>query len=748
MKKILLIATFIFIGLNSKIKAQFIEPIEYLRFDSVSTISNVNGIIEDSVFYYFYDQANLVSLNKTTGITDTILIASNYIRGSFIDANGTLGVLLSNKVMYWQNNNWLTISIGNLLPAKYCMVDGAGVLWIAIGNDSLFSYHNGNWSKYKLNFSLPNEDIDGLILGSQHECLIYTYTNNLVKIYQPLSLNLTLLYEFPWCGYYNCYFEIDALGRVWYLDSNIIKYKNSSGAETQITSPPFTQISSFRISENLNELWAIVRTDNIDSLYFFDGNSWQLSYTKYEYNFLFKTKTNHLLLKNYNISSNGENQVSTLRVFDGHLQNQIYTFAKSLLTGEVTSILVDDNYYNSGLGEFLIGTHNGIVRKKYNFGSQNSYQIWDSTNSALPTNHIYDMQRKYEFNFWEPNDTLFLATNSGLIKALLSEDTLNVIEILNSQNSNLPFDTVTTLFIEELNGIYANIWLGSNHKGAAMLNSNNSITVYDTSNSLLPSNHIVSISSNSDIVCIVTDKGFMTLKDSIQQVYTIANSGLLTENINFVEVYQGYNAGGSTNYDLLIGTNGFGFAILDASNQWFYYNTSHQNFDSDTVNYFRKNVAWLFDKLLGTNNGLRSIGGNSNNITYYNFIIQNAENNKRNIDADYKEVPCAKIGDRFGSLCEKGIIRYQVCFGSIDEKKSDLPNFSAWFTGKELYITTDLKGDFDLNIFDMTGKSILNKRILFPCNNPVIMPEIAEGIYLLRLSNGVLSYSNKILFTK
>lgn len=748
MKKVILIVALLFMVFNNLIKAQFIEPIEYLRFDSVSTIGNINGIIEDTGFYYLHDNSKVVSLNKATGLTDTIFDTGDYIRGSFIDSNNTPGILLNNKIMYWQNNNWLTVNIGNLWPAKYCMVDGAGVLWIAIGNDSLFSYNNGNWSKYKLNFSLPNEDIDGLILSSQHECLIYTYTNNLVKIYQPLSLNLTLLYEFPWCGYYNCYFEIDALGRVWYLNSNIIKYKNSSGAETQITSPQFTQISSFRISENLNELWAIVRTDNVDSLYFFDGNIWLFSYSKYEYNIPFKTKTNHLLLKNYNISSNGENQVSTLRVFDGHLQNQIYTFAKSMIASEVTSILVDDNYYNSGLGEFLIGTHNGIVRKKYNYGSQNSYQIWDSTNSALPTNHIYDMQRKYEFSMWEPYDTLFLATNSGLIKALFNEDSLQVIEILNSQNSALPFDTVTALFIEGLNGIYANIWLGSNNKGAALLNSNNIITVYDTSNSLLPSNHVMSISSNSDIVCIVTDKGFMTIKDSIQQVYTIANSGLLTENINFVEVYQGYNAGGSNNYDLLIGTNGFGFAILDASNQWFYYNTSNQNFDSDTVYYLRKNVAWLFDNLLGTNNGLKSIGGNFNNITYYNFNIQNAENNKRNIDSDYKEVPCAGFGNRFGSLCEKGIIRYQVCFGSMDEKKSDLSNFNAWFKGKELYIKTDVNGDFDLNIFDITGKSILNKRILFPCNNPIILPEIAEGIYLLRLSNEVLSYSNKILFTK
>ena len=299
MKKVILIVALLFMVFNNLIKAQFIEPIEYLRFDSVSTIGNINGIIEDTGFYYLHDNSKVVSLNKATGLTDTIFDTGDYIRGSFIDSNNTPGILLNYKIMYWQNNIWQTLNIGNLYAAKYCMVDGVGVLWIAVGNDSLFSYSNGNWNKYKLTFTATNEFMGGLVAGIQNECLVYTYINDSIKIYQPLGLNLILLYEFPSCGYYNCYIDIDELGRVWYLDNNKIKYKNSSGVESELLAPQSASVSSFRLSENLNELWAIIRTDNVDTLYFFNGNTWQLSYAKLESNIPYKTKNNKLILKNY-----------------------------------------------------------------------------------------------------------------------------------------------------------------------------------------------------------------------------------------------------------------------------------------------------------------------------------------------------------------------------------------------------------------------------------------------------------------
>jgi len=307
--------------------------------------------------------------------------------------------------------------------------------------------------------------------------------------------------------------------------------------------------------------------------------------------------------------------------------------------------------YNNGIGEFLIGTNDGLIQKKYNYGFENSYQIWDSANSELPSNHIYNIDTKLDLNSWGADDTLYLATNSGLVKALLNEDSLHVIEIINAQNTSLPFDNVSVLFIEQQNGLLANIWLGSFDKGAAMIDAYGFISVYDTFNSLLPSNHIKAIMSNSEIICIVTDHGFMTIKDSVQQVYTMANSGLLTEDINTVEVFRSYYVGGAYNYDLLIGTSGFGFAILDASNLWHHYNTTNQNFDSDTVYYYRSGVPWL-GSLLGTNNGIKIIDGSANNVGYANLVIQNDGNNKKNVDSDYKDVKCASFGNRFGSLCD------------------------------------------------------------------------------------------------
>ena len=225
----------------------------------------------------------------------------------------------------------------------------------------------------------------------------------------------------------------------------------------------------------------------------------------------------------------------------------------------------------------------------------------------------------------------------------------------------------------------------------------------------------------------------------------MANSGLLTEDINFVAIYQGY---GSSNYDLLIGTNGFGFAILDANNQWHYYNTSNQNFDGDSVYYLQTNVPWLFDKLLGTNNGIKAVGGDPTNVTFSDIMIQNDENNKRNIDADYKEVPCASFGHRFGSLCDQGIVRYQICFGSIAEKENNLPMFKSWLNGNELYLESDVTGHFNLDIFDLTGRSILSSKIAFPNTTAITLPALNESIYFVRLTDGKNAYSNKLIYTK
>jgi hypothetical protein len=744
MKNVFLIFAFLLIGFNNIIKAQYIEPIEYLRFDSVSTMGDVKGIIEDSSFYYLYNASNVVSINKLTSQTDTILNSVDPIKSSFLDSSGTLGILLSNKIMYWQNNTWQVINIGNLHAAKYCMVDGAGALWIAVGNDSLYSYTNGNWNKYKFTFIGSNEFYGGLVAGIQNECLVYTYFNDSIKIYQPLGLNPILLYEIPSCGYFNCYIDIDELGRVWYLDDNKIKYKNSSGVESQLLAPS-ALVNSFRLSDNLNKLWAIIRTNNVDTLYFFDGNNWQLSYTKLEYNIPYQAKSDKLLLKNYSFSANGQNLLSSLRVFESNVQTQIYTFGQAMITSKVTSIHIDDSYNNSGLGEFLVGTHDGLVRKKYNFGMQSSYQIWDSTNSSLPSNYIYNIDSKSDYNWWGASDTIYLATNSGLVKALLNEDSLIVVQVINSQNSVLPFDTVSDLFIEETNGPNANVWLGSPNSGAAMINENGVITVYDTANSLLPSNHIKDITSNANIVCIVTDHGFMTIKDSVQQVYTMSNSGLLTNDINFVAIYQGY---GSGNYDLLIGTNGFGFATLDVNNQWHYYNTANQNFDSDSVYYLRINVPWLVDKLLGTNHGIKALDGSAANVTFSNIMIQNDDNNKRNIDGDNKEVPCASFGYRFGSLCDQGIVRYQVCFGSIAEKETSLPKFKSWLNRDALYIQSDLIGNFNLDIFDLTGRSIHSCKIALSNQTVIALPALSESIYFVRLTDGKNAYSNKLIYTK
>lgn len=723
--------------------AQYVIPLSYLRLDSVSTLGEVLGIKEDTGNYYLYDYHHVLTLNKSTETIDTILQTNVFIKDFIIDTAGTIGVLFNHKIMFWQNNSWIDFAIENTYDAKKCFVNGNNEFFFHCSTDSISKYANGIWSKFKLNFSDGNEHIGVFVAGVNNECLVLSLNGSLRNIYQIAGGIATLMHNVPfWIDWEN-FPSIDQNANVWFVENNVLKHKNLSGIIEISYTPSAGTIAGFKINGSGSKVWMKIAFPNmVDSVYYFNGNTWQFLIASANNYKLFKMKEDQIIFKSSLYPNNLPNSLSNLRVYESQNQTDIYIFGKPLISN-ATSILVDDTYSGNFQNSYLIGTHNGILKVQSDWSIQNYFSLIDTGNSQLPTNAIYAMASRNNISF--SVDTVFLGTDKGILKVILGYDSLVLFQTINTQNSLIPSDSIYVMTFSDEFNFYSDLWVGTHGQGVAKITPSGNITVYDTSNSVLPSNYIKDIRVINNYVCITTDHGFMTIIDSVQQAYTISNSGLLTEDLNTVTIY---NHSNNLTPDFLIGTNGHGFAILDANNLWHYYNSQNQNFDCDTVNYFIKTNAFLLNDIIGTSHGLYNLTGAPNNINITPLNILFGENDLVNLRADAKDVLCASFGYRFGSLCKDGIARNQFCAGITPENGAQLSSFKAWVIESQLFITSNLKGKFEMDFIDITGRSVLVRNIFLPVSTAILLPELAEGIYLVRLSDGKQSYSNKLLYAK
>jgi hypothetical protein len=240
----------------------------------------------------------------------------------------------------------------------------------------------------------------------------------------------------------------------------------------------------------------------------------------------------------------------------------------------------------------------------------------------------------------------------------------------------------------------------------------------------------------------------MTIIDSVQNDFTLANSGLATEDLNFIAISNTYNVGnGVYKYDRIIGTNGFGFAIIDTSNQWHYFHIINGNFNSDSVFYIKDNVD-LYGKVVGTENGIVQISGDVNNLVFTPIAVQNNDADKKNKKADGSLVSCGKGGYRFVSLGNVGVTRYQVCYGSVTEKSDTPTQLKSWIDGNQLYFESNLDGNYNLDLYDLLGRNIFKNSVLMSNKSSINIPELNVGIYLVNFSNGIKTFSSKVIYTK
>ena len=745
MKGFYVVWVVIFFAAFHDVKAQ-LNGLNFERFDSIN-VTNIKGIKENQQNYYFWDDYNIMSLDKASGVSEKIYHSEEKIIDGFIDSTGYFGFIKNKYLISLQSGTWIQEIIpSDSLPLN-CMVDSSGAIFIAFKKDSLCKFENGNWTKFGVYTGFTYENVIKVFPGYHHECLVMGGIPNSSskRIYKLNSSSIVYFNSINTTNDKNI--EYDSLGYCWHREYNIIKKCALNGVITYFTVPGPGYISNFRLSKENGKLWIQKYYSNgVDSVFYFNGLNWNFVYSTNQEIYLYKTRADELLiLNNTTISNIPINNIYTyLKVINDYTLVNYYPLILPLISDSIHTIGVWQYSDNEGEIEFIIGTHKGIYLRKRNWvDNNNSFIKIDSSNSALPNNNVLDIELK-DYSGFALYDTLFIATNKGLVKARIVSDSLEVIQLFNSVNSGLPSDSLTKVVF---NKYYSNqeLWIGTNNNGLAKMNSNGTFIVFDTLNSMLPSNSIKNISIKDNIVCVSTANGFLILIDSIQHKYTMSNSGLLTQNINSVDVYKTYGIIGSNSfkYELIVSTNGYGFAIVDTNQIWHYYNTQNQNFLCDTV-YFYRNLDYYENELLFTNCGIKSIYDFFGNLSINDYYQYNDNESSNAIDIKSSLIDCFSNGYRAGAITGNGILSLVECYWSTQEIENTNMQINASIFENNLVIESKLIGEFMLEFYDSNGKIILTESVSMNGKLFMSLPKISDGFYFLRLFNSSENYPIKV----
>jgi hypothetical protein len=165
-----------------------------------------------------------------------------------------------------------------------------------------------------------------------------------------------------------------------------------------------------------------------------------------------------------------------------------------------------------------------------------------------------------------------------------------------------------------------NVWIGFTKIGLAKYDWNG-WTMFDSTNSGLLKNKVLSVASNASGIWAGTDTGLFLYHQPAWTWLNVANASLLSDTIQHL-----YSSGGN---DLYIFSEK-GFSFFDG-NIWQHFNTSNSGLVNDTVQCMLRDASGIL--WIGTRNGLSKYDG----ATWQNFISSNSslpENNIKSLAED------------------------------------------------------------------------------------------------------------------
>jgi ligand-binding sensor domain-containing protein len=416
----------------------------------------------------------------------------------------------------------------------FCLeVDNKNNLWIGTNNKGLIKKDKDSFQIYTSNNPSINFDLVYDIKLDSSGNIWLTNGGRLIKFdgQEFQSFNDTLFYG----GFLD--FEFDTNNVIWIgsLDNGLLKYSNDTCEQFHLSSSalPSDKITDLSLDIN-NNIW--VGTNY--NLLKFDGENW------YDY---FMGDKSYII--NYRVTALNSDPSGNLWVALGQSDtcllringNEILVFdsLNSPLSSEVKiNSITTDNKNNVWLA-----TNKGLFQF-----NQISWQKFDTTNSALTSNRVTDLAIDKNDNLWGGtatydywDDTL----NTNITKtACLFKYNGEDWTIYDTSNSGLPTNYISTLAFDSKNVL----WVSTRSEGIPYpvgiifgggLTRFDGYTwiTYNIDNSDLPSNTIrdIFVDKDDNVWSATCDGGLAKLeKNNNWKIYNVFNSGLAVNDVSKV----------------------------------------------------------------------------------------------------------------------------------------------------------------------------------------------------------------------
>ncbi len=512
---------------NSALTSNDINCIAIDRLDNLWIGTWKNGLVKfDGITWTAYDSTN-------SGLPNDI------IESIAVDSSNNVWIgTYSSGVVKFDGKNWTIYNRSNSIiqntPIESISTDPRGNLWFGVWwgqykasfiNGSIVKYDGQSWTSYNASNSNMSPSgastiafdkagiawigtVDGVYLFDGKNWMNYSTYNTGLPSYNGFSLT------------------IDSMGNKWigtkpfsnginYVGGGLTKFdgKKWTVYNTTNSGMPSNTITSLAV-EDSGIIW--VGTDN--GLIKFDGQNWitfDTSNSKIPSNNIFS-----IAIDNNNIIWIGTD--NGLGKFDGNNWYNYNSNNSSLPDNYVESITID-KYGNKWIGTEWdgIAKFNGTI-----------WEVYNSKNSNFPNGNIYGtIAISNSGNIW-------VATDAGLARFNGSN-----WSVYNTNNSGIPSNNVLSIAIDDANNKWigtSSYWNGSNYIGGGMVKyDGTNWTVYNSSNSSLPANQVVTI---------VIDKSgnkWMGVKDQnsyLKGSIAVFNEGGIISSIksSYENIQQGY----------------------------------------------------------------------------------------------------------------------------------------------------------------------------------------------------------------
>jgi Secretion system C-terminal sorting domain len=737
MKKILLLV-FVLFGLKSEAQLNF----QVSNFnDSLGFYNCYKSVKFHGEIYFLLDNWSVYKYDSTIHALSLLQrpIENQNVNDIAVDSFGNL-ILLNNSQNGYDNINFFDgTSWHDYHHPSYgvtglygLLVDSANTIF-TYSRDSLFTFKNGVWNQFKLNFTNPNEQCRGLIAGPNHECVLYSSQPlglySLYNIYKlsgqtliPFISNLSESGQFTFDRNNNFYYvHADSIVKI--SPSNVVTVYNNANS-------PIVNQSDYLLFA-VNPAGTMIWRNN----YFYNGNSWTQYTNLASINFMEYMPNNELFIAHPYLIEEYSNNIFK------RSYNHIFSYIDHPNCFQVFS----DQYL-----PYLIGSNNGLwLNGANNYNKANTPMLLSDT--ILSIEHIFCSNYYYSTTLLYSTDTFCVGTNKGFFQLKIANNTLYVLGLCNVANGKLLSDTVNSilLYTSSNPSREKTIWVGTNN-GVAKFNSDlSAVKFYTKSNSILPSNHIQKITASLDdsIIIFCTDSGFSTLYGNTMQTYTTSNSGLSNNDVRDVGA-----KGSINNYYYEVATMGGGISI-DSIGSWRTISKSNGNYFSDSINYVDDKRIVGFSQGMEKAVGMKDTGlyafGSYTGALYNQFNGVKASNffDYSITLSDLSSGACAY----FTTLTTNEIVIADFCDEGISNIQKSNSEFTTYLNSNTLNIRwNELKeGHATIQLYDVLGRKVFEKNVSATenfCKTEI--PNLPSAMYFVHVQQQEKSHSGKIMWVE